>query len=102
MSDRLVIDEVDATCFALRGEIDAHTAPSLHAHLESLPPGTDDVTIDMADIAFVDSTGLHVLIELDRRFGGDGDGRLVLRRPSRAVLRLLDVTGLEDHFTIVH
>jgi len=101
MSDRLVIDEVDATCFALRGEIDAYTAPSLDAHFESLPPGADDVTIDMANITFVDSTGLHVLIERDRRFGGDGDRRLVLRHPSRALLRLLDVAGLKDHFTIV-
>ena len=101
MSDRLVIDDLDDTAsIALRGEIDAHTAPSLDAHFDSLPPGTGDVTIDMSEVTFMDSSGLRILIAVDQRFG-DVARRLVVRNPSHAVIRLFDVTGLADHFTVL-
>lgn len=100
MPDRLVIDVIDPTSVALSGEIDAHSAPSLAARFESLPPGDDDIVLEMAGVTFMDSSGLRVLIDLHQRLDG-ASRRLVLNAPSQSVTRLLEVAGLADHFTIV-
>ncbi len=100
MPDRLVIVEIDPTSIALTGEIDAHSAPSLASRFETLPAGDDDITIGMADVTFMDSSGLRVLIDLHQRLDG-APRRLVLDSPSQPVTRLLEVAGLADHFTIV-
>ena len=99
MSDRLVIVESESSSVALRGEIDAHSAPALAGRFETLPAGDDDVVIDMADVTFMDSSGLRVLIDLHERLGA-ASRRLVIDSPSQPVTRLLEVAGLADHFTI--
>ncbi len=99
MSDRLVIVESEPHSVALRGEIDAHSAPALVARFEPLPPGDDDVVIDMAAVTFMDSSGLRVLIDLHERLNASSR-RLVIDSPSQPVTRLLEVAGLADHFTI--
>ena len=100
MPERLVIVEIDPTSIALTGEIDAHAAPTLASRFESLPAGDDDIVIGMADVTFMDSSGLRVLIDLHQRLDGS-PRRLVLDSPSQPVTRLLEVAGLADHFTIV-
>ena len=53
--------EISATDsgWILTGEIDAHTAPLLAAAMTDLPPGV--VTVDVAGVSFMDSSGLRVL-----------------------------------------
>lgn len=83
--------------FALAGEIDAHTAPSLGEALD----GTDStsVTLDMSGVSFMDSSGLRVIITATERLRERG-GDLVLAKPTSTVRRLVDVAGLSEHFTI--
>lgn len=52
----------------------------------------------MADVEFVDSSGLRSLIRA-RADGADGR-EVVVQDPSAATLRLLDVTGMTEHFTV--
>jgi anti-sigma B factor antagonist len=85
--------------FALKGEIDAHTAPELAAHLEPLPGDAGDVVLDVSGIEFIDSSGLRVLIDAHRR-AGDAGRRLVISRPSAAVRRLFEISGLLDHLVV--
>jgi anti-sigma B factor antagonist len=87
---------------ALGGELDAHTTPLLERELGSLLASdtTDDLVIDMAAVDFVDSSGLRVLVEAHQKCVG-GSRRLVLERPSRAMVRLLEVSGLSDVFVVV-
>lgn len=95
-SARLVIASSDADVFVLSGEVDAHTAPQFAAQFEPLPAGVDEaVTIDMAEVTFMDSSGLRVLIELNRRAGEAGIA-LIVRAPSRAVARIIEISGLSD------
>jgi anti-anti-sigma factor len=65
----------------------------------TLPAGDDDVVIDMAEVSFMDSSGLRVLLDLHQRADQAGC-RLVLLTPSQTVTKLLDVSGLSDHFTV--
>jgi anti-sigma B factor antagonist len=52
--------------------------------------------IDLSQVTFIDSTGLGALIRI-RNATGDA---LALLNPSRQVIRLLELTGLSDIFTI--
>jgi anti-anti-sigma factor len=53
----------------------------------------------MAEVSFMDSSGLRVLLDLHQR-AGEAGRRLVLRTPSQSVTKLLEVSGLSDHFTV--
>lgn len=80
----------------LAGELDAHTAPLLAERLAELPAGDGDVVLDIEKVEFMDSSGLRVVIDVHQR-ALDVDRRLVLRHPSAAVQRLLEISGLSDH-----
>lgn len=95
MTDRptkLAIETDDAT-LVVRGEVDSHTSPQLQERLDAMDAG-GTVTVDLAPTTFIDSSGLRVLVAAHKRLGRGG-GRLVLRAPSEAVVRLLEVTGLD-------
>jgi anti-anti-sigma factor len=73
----------------VRGEIDLATIDSLQQALACLPGGPGPIVIDGSQIDFMDSSGLHLL---SRLAGTAGDApRVVIRNPSRAVLRILGV-----------
>ena len=62
----------------------------------------DDVTdlvFDLSATKFLDSSGLRAILTAQRRLA-ERDGRLALRAPSEPVRRLLDITGLTDHFVV--
>lgn len=85
----------------VRGEIDVSTSPNLQealAELISRPPRL--WMVNMADVSFIDSTGLGVLVGAvrDMRAAG-GDLRLVVTQPQ--ILKLLELTGLDKVFEIV-
>ena len=96
---RLSLVEVDESTVALDGEVDAHTAPTLAQRFESLPAGGGDVTLDLSGVGFMDSSGLRVIIELHQRAAAESR-RLVLRSPGPAVARLIEISGLGDHFIV--
>lgn len=94
---RLAVEPADdGDALRLVGDIDSHTAPTLEVALAELDPGRD-VVLDLGAVGFIDSSGLRVLVAGHQRFVGS-DSRLVLRSPSAAVLRLLEIAGLSGEF----
>jgi anti-sigma B factor antagonist len=80
------------------GEIDAATAPLFAKRLdEVIEADHRDVAIDLAELTFMDSTGLAVLIHGRRRLEGTGR-RMVIAHPSPAIFRLLQIAGLDGWF----
>jgi len=84
--------------WVVTGEIDAWTCRTLAEAFAELPD-TDDrpIELDLAGVSFIDSSGLHVLLELAERVTATG-GSVVIRNPARAVQRLLAITRLEAMF----
>jgi anti-sigma B factor antagonist len=82
------------------GDLDAYSAPELEAEISALL-GDDvtDLVFDLSATKFLDSSGLRAILTAHRRLA-DRDGRLALRAPSERVRRLLDITGLTDHFVV--
>jgi anti-sigma B factor antagonist len=79
----------------LEGELDAHSASSLAEQLHS-DPGIG--VLDLAAVSFIDSSGLRVIVEAHQ--AREHDRGLVLRSPSAAVQRLLEISGLSSHLDV--
>ena len=88
--------DTDGT-LVLQGEIDSYTAPDLAERLAADPPVE---IIDVAGVTFIDSSGLRVIVEAHQSRATAGS-RLVLRAPSAAVQRLLEISGLAGHLDVV-
>ena len=85
---------------SVTGEIDAFTSPALEQELEwVLGDGASSAVVDLAEVGFMDSTALRVLLKALPRFTKRG-GKLVLVSDDRRVLRTLEITGLDMKFTV--
>jgi anti-sigma B factor antagonist len=86
---------------AVTGEVDVATAPTLRSRLdEAIDRGTPRLVVDLLSVTFIDSTGLGVLIGASKRVDErDGTMRLVVAEPR--ILKLFEITGLMDLFSIV-
>ena len=59
------------------------------------------IIVDLRGLEFMDSTGLHVLIQAHQRMH-DAGRRLALVRAREQVQRLFDLTGVSDSLTIAN
>jgi anti-sigma B factor antagonist len=84
----------------LSGELDVSTDPDLLAQLqESHAHGVTEITVDLSELEFVDSTGLSVLVTMHKR-ARDEKTRFVLASPLPQFLNLIQVAGLNDYFDL--
>ena len=84
----------DDVLLVVSGEVDLATVPELRRRLGGAKTRTPELTVDLSAVTFIDCAGLRPLLEARRRQRADG-GRLVLRSPSWAVVRLLQFLGQE-------
>ena len=82
----------------VRGDIDIAGGPILDAALNALAP-TGSVVIDLGEVSFVDSSGLRSLLTAGRNARAR-DAAVVLRNVQPEVVRLLEITGTAEQFTI--
>lgn len=84
----------DGPTVAIKGELDAFTAPRVRKLVDRLVDGSAlKLVFDLRDTTFVDSTGLGALIGASRR-AAERDMEVVLDRPSAHVFRVLELTGV--------
>lgn len=86
--------EEAVVCFT--GEIDIATAPEIvDVARRCLDRGHREVVIDASQITFMDSQGLRALITAEQTVRMAG-GSLRVRRPSRQVRRLLELSQIHE------
>lgn len=98
----LDIEKTDAPRgFRLVGELDASNVASLSEAIQPEIERGGDLTLDLAGLAFMDSTGIQVLVRTAQGLEGRGD--LVLVSPGNLVRRILDLIPVEklDNVRIV-
>ncbi|MBV9253240.1 MAG: STAS domain-containing protein [Actinobacteria bacterium] len=92
----------DQCVLSMIGELDVDTATLLRdivVVLTEAPSGAPQVTVDLTELQFMDSTGLGVMVEalaLLRTAGGD----LRLRSLNGSPRRVVELTGLDKVFDI--
>jgi anti-sigma B factor antagonist len=87
-----------AVIVRLGGELDLYNADEVRAALlDAINSGTPRIIVDMANVEFVDSTTLGVLIEVRAKIGRDG---LLLAAPQAETRRTLQVSGLDRHLPV--
>ncbi len=84
----------ERSVLALRGELDIATVGRLRqAALAALASGSGPIELDLADLTFLDSSGLGALVEL--RNLAHGQGRtFAVATASRAAARVIEMAGL--------
>lgn len=100
--DLVLNTEIDGSraVLAIRGELDAYTAPGLEEQVSKLmTDGARAIVLDLSETGFLDSSGLRAILTSQRRLN-EADGELRLRHASEPVTRLLEITGLSDHFIV--
>jgi anti-sigma B factor antagonist len=82
------------------GEIHVQTAPRFSKRLsEAIDKGNTSIVLDLSAVEFIDSTGLSVLLSGLRRVTAL-QGRLALVCANPTVLRLFQITSLDETFDI--
>ena len=96
--DSLTVENMPGGAIVVHGDIDVAGGPILEAALLRRE-GDGVIVIDLGDVYFIDSSGLRSLLGASRRARGRG-ASVVLKRVGPEVLRLLEITGTTDNFTI--
>lgn len=90
-----VVAEGPETRIALAGELDMAATLKLEPVVDGLlAGGTRRLVLDLAELTFIDSTGMSLLVGINERASAAG-AELVLLRPREHVGRVLEVTGLD-------
>jgi anti-sigma B factor antagonist len=92
---RAEADEDGGRVLALAGELDSQNAETLAAEIARTKAASGNLTIDLRELAFIDSTGIALLVSVFRRFNGGGDRLRLVPSRSDAVRRVMELTGLD-------
>ncbi|MBQ9001807.1 MAG: STAS domain-containing protein [Eggerthellaceae bacterium] len=99
MELKTVIEDTSAT-IALVGNLTVATAPNLEAAFADLPESVVDITLDLAELEYVASAGLRVVVAQDKK-AREAGGSVRIANPNEDVMEVFDVTGLVDILEIV-
>ena len=85
---------------AVRGEVDLDVVPDLEAALQTaIFESVGAFVIDLSDLDFIDSTGLHVLLRA-RGLLGREDRQLAVVCPHGPVRRVFELSGVSELFAL--
>ena len=87
------------TLLVLRGELDIATSPQLRDELVRVIGDGRRIVVDLEGLGFIDSVGLGILVSGLKRARSDG-GDLELVCANRIILQPLELTGLDQTFTL--
>lgn len=90
------------TTVRVSGEVDVSCAGEMRDAIDSALAAAEpasDLTVDIADVPYIDSTGIGVLVGAAHRASESGV-RLVVARPQRNVARVLGLLGVGDDLHI--
>jgi anti-sigma B factor antagonist len=86
---------------ALRGELDLMDAPAVAAGLEAVAAREPRIIVDLAELEFIDASGIAALVR-GRRHARNAGGDVLLAAPHRLVRRVLAIIVWEGDGFAVH
>ena len=91
----------EAVVVKVSGEVDLASTPAIRDALDELivNQGNLSLRIDLAEVTFMDSTGLNLLVGTLKVLRDRG-GSMTIANPTATIRRLFDLTGLSTVFSI--
>ena len=87
------------TVVTVSGEVDLSTATAFRdVSLEAMDSADGDLIVDLADVTFIDSTGLSALVLVRREI--DSRERRMALVATRKAQAILKISGLESSFEL--
>ncbi|MBR5901202.1 STAS domain-containing protein [bacterium] len=77
---------------AVKGRLDTLTSPKLESELEPSIAKARSLVLDLAEVDYLSSAGLRLLLTLQKRFKREG-GSFALRNIQPGVMEILRMTG---------
>jgi len=84
----------------LSGEIDLGNSPDLQSALEAAIQQEGPILIDVHELTFIDSTGIHVLVEAAKAL--QNHGCLVIHGEQKQLSKILDLIGVDAMVKNLH
>jgi anti-anti-sigma factor len=91
----------DARLICAAGEIDLSSVAALRRELDAARVEAVTVLLDLSDVTFIDSSGLHLLLHASHS-SAVSDWAFFVVRPSESVLRLIELSGTADLLKVVY
>jgi anti-sigma B factor antagonist len=102
--DRLPSEEAgaDSATFIVRGELDIGNVDRLTMAVAAAATESAHVVLDLSGLGFIDCSGVSALIAISNAVGPGG--RVIIRRPSPQVTRVLQLVGADrfERFVIAN
>lgn len=90
-----------AVVLSVAGELDLESSPALEQALSDLGGHDPELVIlDLRQLDFIDSTGLHVIVKARQRAEQAGR-RFALVRGGEQVQRMLGITRVDERMTLI-
>lgn len=82
----------------LAGRLDTTTAPEFEAVVNNEFDGVTEVVLDFANLEYVSSAGLRVLLAAQKKM--NVQGKMTVKNVNEEILEVFDITGFSDILTI--
>jgi anti-anti-sigma factor len=92
------VERGETVVLRLSGELDLTGTAHLLSQAENIASGAA-LALDLSGLSFMDSSGLKVLMNLERRSRREG-WSLMIENPHGQVLRLLELCGFDQRLPI--
>ncbi|MEI3535489.1 MAG: STAS domain-containing protein [Bacilli bacterium] len=88
----------DVNTIVLSGRLDTVTAPQLEAELEKILSNSDTLVLDMANLEYISSAGLRVILKAQKVMNTKGTMKLI--HVGESIMEVFDITGFSDFLNI--
>ena len=88
----------EALTLIVSGRLDTQTAPELEKELDSVLVDVKELTFDFANLEYVSSAGLRVILKAQKAMNAQGNMKLTGVNDS--IMEVFDITGFLDILTI--
>ncbi|MDR2590607.1 MAG: STAS domain-containing protein [Oscillospiraceae bacterium] len=80
----------------LTGRLDTTTAPELQKIITSVFNETNEVVLDFAELTYISSAGLRVLLIGQKAATSRESGKMILTNVLEEVMEILEMTGFDE------
>ena len=88
----------EAVTLVVSGRLDTQTAPELEKELDCVLADIKELTFDFANLEYVSSAGLRVILKAQKAMNAQGSMKLTGVNDS--IMEVFDITGFLDILTI--